>query len=142
MLNGEAISWTRFDAGLLDADHSGFLLAGCGRGSRGEEGSQSPFINAGVKLLLTSIIKNPVYKVRMCVPGGIGGQGRGNMYMSMKHTATTLKSPGAVRIYLPKFQCGPKHSEASEPTHPPNRHARISLSHRPVEEIGPRPYFS
>jgi len=64
------------------------------------------------------------------------------MYMSMKHTATTLKSPGAVRIYLPKFQCGPKHSEASEPTHPPKRHARISLSYCPVEEIGPRPYFS
>jgi len=32
--------------------------------------------------------------------GGIGGQGGG--MISMKHSATTLKSPGAVCIYLPK----------------------------------------
>ena len=53
-------------------------------------------IDAGVGTS-TSIIKH--LKVRVCVPGGIGRQGRG--MISMKHSAITLKSPGAVRIYLP-----------------------------------------
>ena len=54
-------------------------------------------IDAGAETS-TSIITH--LKVRVCAPGGIGEQG-GEM-ISTKHSAITLKSPCAVRIYLPK----------------------------------------
>jgi len=55
-------------------------------------------VKAGVETP-TSIIKH--LKVRMCAPGGIGG-GQGGGMISMKHSAITLKRPGAVHVYLPK----------------------------------------
>ena len=54
-------------------------------------------IDDGAETLI-SIITH--LKVWVCALGGIGGQGGG--MISMKHSAITLKSPGAVRIYLPK----------------------------------------
>jgi|AntAceMinimDraft_1070359.scaffolds.fasta_scaffold41845_1 hypothetical protein len=60
-------------------------------------------IDAGVETS-TSIITH--LKVRVCAPGGIGGQAIiGGGMISTKHSAITLKSPGAVRIYLPKCSC-------------------------------------
>ena len=61
-------------------------------------------IDAGVETS-SSIITH--LKVRVCAPGGIGGQGGG--MISTKYSAITLKSPGAVRIYLPKCSCVPKY---------------------------------
>ena len=104
------------------------------KGPQEEKKGGRALIDAGVETS-TSIIKH--LKVRVCAPGGIGGQG-GEM-LSMKHSAITLKSPDAVRIYLPKRYWVPKykHSEASEPTQLPKRHARTSLSCRPVGSIRP-----
>jgi hypothetical protein len=65
---------------------------------QGEKKGVRALIDAGVETS-TSIIKH--LKVRVCAPGGIGGQGGG--IISMKHSAIALKSPGAVRIYLPKY---------------------------------------
>ena len=64
---------------------------------QGEKKRVRALIDAGVEKS-TSIIKH--LKVRVCALGGIGGQGGG--MISMKHSAKTLKRPGAVHIYLPK----------------------------------------
>jgi hypothetical protein len=65
---------------------------------QGEKKGVRALIDAGVETS-TSIIKH--LKVRVCAPGRIGG-GQGGGMISMKHSAITLKRPGAVRMYLPK----------------------------------------
>jgi hypothetical protein len=64
---------------------------------QGEKKGVRALIDAGVETS-TSIIKH--LKVRVCVPGGIGGQGGG--MISMKHSAITLKRSDAVHINPPK----------------------------------------